>query len=484
MRTFYLILSVLLITCVSAQTIVVPNGNFELIYKPGTGIPGVISSGGWSQGVGPDCPIDQGLYEFIDTTTGDVADIPGWLGYDRDGWLGYDRDGWIALGGTYGRDETTGNLQGAISSQHNYNPDGLNCYVSNGGGWNNAAGGLIVSAASLGTADPGLTYTLSAFAVNGDGPAATPVVLDLLVDGIAATPDSTVDPVFDATWHEFSRTYSGLSAGEMTIVLGVGRGAEGGQTSFDNVTLFHSPEPLPKGYMTKLVQETETAVKELEPQEAIAFLEKKIAEYEKWRATNLSDIKLRDKHLSSDIYFLLARAKEAAGAPNRDVIAAYKQSVSQVLRWTNYVPAALLWLFENIPSEDYVNIVKQFVYNTNVLSYNTYHIAKHFESSGNWAAFEHFLDAMFSGVDFRGQATYAYAEVVAKALEKDGAWSGKFLEYCRSKPQMMEYLFRKHERAASRYIARKNFGKAAKIYRDILNQCGPNQEKAIYQFKL
>ncbi|GAH01363.1 unnamed protein product, partial [marine sediment metagenome] len=287
----------------------------------------------------------------------DRVDIPGWIGADP--------QGWIDAGGSYGRDTDFPNRQGSIQAN---GVDGSYCYLANGGDWDNAAGGLIVSAASLGTADPDLTYTLSAFAVNGDGPAATPVVLDLLVDGVAATPDSTVDPVFDATWHKFSRTYSGLSAGEMTIVLGVGRGAEGSQTSFDNVTLLHSPEPLPKGYMAKLVQETKTAVKELEPQEAIAFLEKKIAEYEKWRATNLSDIKLRDKHLSSDIYFLLARAKEAAGAPNRDVIAAYKQSVSQVLRRTNYVPAALLWLFENIPSEEYVNIAKQFVYNTNVLS--------------------------------------------------------------------------------------------------------------------
>ncbi|NQU23743.1 MAG: hypothetical protein HQ567_20870, partial [Candidatus Nealsonbacteria bacterium] len=71
----------------SADVIVVPNGGFELIYKPGTDITGDISGGGWTQGVGPDCPIDSGNYLFDDGSTGEVADIPGWIGADRDGWI-------------------------------------------------------------------------------------------------------------------------------------------------------------------------------------------------------------------------------------------------------------------------------------------------------------------------------------------------------------------------------------------------------------
>ena len=65
-----------------AATITVPNGDFETLYKPGTAITGGVSPGGYSQGVGLDCPIDGGEYQFSDATTGDVADIPGWVGYD------------------------------------------------------------------------------------------------------------------------------------------------------------------------------------------------------------------------------------------------------------------------------------------------------------------------------------------------------------------------------------------------------------------
>jgi hypothetical protein len=209
-------------------TITVPNGDFETLYKPGTAITGVVAVGGWSMGVGPDCPIDGGTgYEFTDGTTGANADIAGWVGYDM--------DGWVAEGGTYDRDITNGNFQGNISLV-----DGNQMFGANGGGWGNPAGGLITSAASLGTVVGG-TYTLSMTARAPDG-AATPVVLDLLADGVVLTPTSSVDPVLTGEWQEVSRTYdaaslAGVLGQDLTIVLGVARGSTGGQTHFDDVSL-------------------------------------------------------------------------------------------------------------------------------------------------------------------------------------------------------------------------------------------------------
>ncbi len=207
----------------------VPNGSFEELYKPGTAIPGLVSPGGWTQGVGPDCPIDSGVYEFSDNSTGPVADIPGWVGADR--------DGWIALGGTYGRDQTTGNLQGSVARQAAA-PDGVQYYLSNGGQWGNRAGGLIVSDAPLATVEAGATYTLSMLA-NGS---ATPIVLELLAGGVEVTPTSLVDPVLSGEWQEFSRTYdpaslAGFVGQDLTILLGVGRDAAGTQSHFDSVQL-------------------------------------------------------------------------------------------------------------------------------------------------------------------------------------------------------------------------------------------------------
>ena len=50
---------------VSLVTIMVPNGDFETLYKPGTAITGFVAVGGWSMGVGLNCPIDGGSgYKF------------------------------------------------------------------------------------------------------------------------------------------------------------------------------------------------------------------------------------------------------------------------------------------------------------------------------------------------------------------------------------------------------------------------------------
>jgi len=65
----------------TSGTITVPNCDFETIYKPdSTVITADLSSPGWTQGVGHDCPIDVGQYNFPDETSGTLADITGWLG--------------------------------------------------------------------------------------------------------------------------------------------------------------------------------------------------------------------------------------------------------------------------------------------------------------------------------------------------------------------------------------------------------------------
>lgn len=222
-----------------ATVITVPNGDFESLYKPGTTTPGQVADGGWTQGVGPDCPIDSGQYDFSDGTSGAFADIPGWVGYDREGWIEY--------GGSYGRDETTGNLQGGIGSQTNHTPNGSQSFIVNGVDWENPAGGLIVTAEPVTTITSGI-FTISMVAKG----AAEPVVFDLLANGVALIPDSEISPELTGEWQEFSKTFdltgnAGiLGAGqELSIVLGIDRDSTaGGQTQFDDVSMSYVvPEP-------------------------------------------------------------------------------------------------------------------------------------------------------------------------------------------------------------------------------------------------
>jgi len=244
------------------ELITVPNGGFEQVYKPGSTtitaeLELLVGMGddddGWTQGVGPNTPMDSAPYigtdrryacraSYSDGTVGNFVDIPGWVGADK--------EGWIAYGGTYGRNTTTGNRQGSVSGEGG-TPNGRYCYLANGGpdypeGFFNPAGGLIVSDAPLATVESGLTYTVSMLARRRKGIAATPVVLDLLADGVALTSNSSVDPVLSDEWQEFSRTYDAASLsshlGEsLTIQLGVGRGASGRQTLFDAVSLSAIP---------------------------------------------------------------------------------------------------------------------------------------------------------------------------------------------------------------------------------------------------
>ena len=218
---------------VSSIAIPVPNGDFKEIYKPGSTTITADLGEGWTQGLGPDTPMDDGTAIYSDGTTSDAVDIPGWIGADA--------QGWVDNGGTYDRDTAFPNRQGSVARQTT-TPDGLYYYLSNGGGWGNAAGGLIVSDAPVAAVESGLTYMLSMLA-NGD---ATPVVLELLADGVPLTPSSSVDPELSGDWQEFSRTYDAASleghVGEsLTIRLGVGRGASGGQSHFDAVSLSYAP---------------------------------------------------------------------------------------------------------------------------------------------------------------------------------------------------------------------------------------------------
>lgn len=240
---------------------------------------------------------------------------------------------------------------------------------------------------------------------------------------------------------------------------------------------------IPSGHMARLVEEAEAAVKKLEHRDSVAFLEKKIAEHKQWKAKNKGSFGPRDGQMSSDVYFLLARAKEAAGLPKEDVVAAYKQAVSRVRYRTKHVPDALLWLFENIPADDYVNVVTQFFRRTNVGSYNIHLVTKHFEANDNWDAFNLFLDGAFSTVG-SGPRAFLYAKVTGKSLKQNGAWAVKFEEYCRAELELTTYVFRKQEEDARKYIAQQNFGKAVEIYRDIVSRCGPNQRKTAYEFNV
>ena len=204
----------------------IPNGGFDTIYKPGqTTITATIS--GYTNGVGPATAI-RGNYNYSDKTSGSLADVPDWIGYDRDGWIKY--------GGTGPWGTQNWNLQGFLSAGGK--KEGGNSFSCNGGDWSCREGGLIVSAAPIGKVQTNATYVLVGYAAGS----ATPIVLRLLADGVAVTPTSAIDPQLTGGWQKFSRTYAPADLAkhfgkEITIVCGLGRDAKGEQTAIDDLSL-------------------------------------------------------------------------------------------------------------------------------------------------------------------------------------------------------------------------------------------------------
>ncbi|HUW18902.1 MAG TPA: LamG-like jellyroll fold domain-containing protein [Sedimentisphaerales bacterium] len=111
------------------------------------------------------------------------------------------------------------------------------------------------------------------------------------------------------------------------------------------------------------VREAETILKEKGPKKAISFIEKKIAEAEGWRNGSADNFSLLCRQELLDLYYLLARAKEAAGFAKEDVAAAYKVVVaSGTLPLSNW-RATLLWLYENTSEEEFGDIARLLIRN-------------------------------------------------------------------------------------------------------------------------
>ncbi len=339
----------------------------------------------------------------------------------------------------------------------------------------------------------------------------------LNIDGQWNRVQFPIDGSFNGLWHHLAGTYDGtelrlyidgnlketsVSAGRITTNnTGIAIGKNSTRTGhvfkgqIDDICIFNDiltkndieqlyirgdTSLFSKDYATQMVQEAEDMSKKLEPKDRITYLEKKIAEFEKWKADNPNNLMLQDSYPPSDIRVLLARAKETAGAPEQEVVALYKKSITQPQWPSNYIPAALLWLSDKIPTNEYISVVTGYINNDKIPCYNIPLITGYFAENDKWDAFILILDVIFSKTD----NITSYTQTVSDALKANDVWAGKFAEYCQGKPECTKFVFNKQEMEAESYIQQKDFKKAAQVYQNIIDQCAPHQEKNIYELKL
>lgn len=244
----------------------------------------------------------------------------------------------------------------------------------------------------------------------------------------------------------------------------------GGDSSISEPTLL----------LLSTIRQAEIILKERGPREAVSFLEKKKAEYEQRKEKKTDDTKRPCRALSHDLYLLLAKAKEAAGFPKQEVIAAYEQSLSQLVPTQPDSVCGLLWLFKNTSADTCAEAAKKLIRKGNITSDNIRYIAEDFESNGDWSAFEFFMNTIFSEVD----AAAPYAENIVTGLKSEGSWVTKFSDYLRNKPGLIECYIVVRTGLAQKCVGKGMFPDAVEIYRDIVNHCRAEEDKTIYEFKI
>ncbi len=215
-----------------------------------------------------------------------------------------------------------------------------------------------------------------------------------------------------------------------------------------------------------------------QPQQAVKLIEKRLAEYERWRAKNPDEAGVRHGLMVSKLYFMLAAAKERSGAPANAIVEALKKSVSASLLRPGCVKT-LMRLWDDTSQGDYAEAVKSGAANSGPAEQYMCSISRDFVSQDNWPAFELLLDNVLGRADNAGSA----AAATARGIEPNAPWMDDFRQYCRRKPKLRPYYVQVAENLAEANIRQNKFLEAAEIYRDIAKLQPDNNNKITHELR-
>jgi len=234
-------------------------------------------------------------------------------------------------------------------------------------------------------------------------------------------------------------------------------------------------------YLKQVAAQAEMMVREQRSKAAIKFLEGNLAAHARWREKHPFDEVVAEDMLP-EIYLQLAKAKETVGAPMKDVADAYSNTFSPSR--FDYIPervAALTWLVENERTDECVKAIESFTQDrdTRACFKNAVtQVCEHFESEKDWTKFQWFLDTLFSEAEY----PYDWVVFVESCLgNKTNRWAKSYYAYLDSKPRL---AFGRDCIIAEKHVAEEKFAKAAELYQDIVNRCGPDDDKGAFEFQL
>jgi tetratricopeptide (TPR) repeat protein len=227
-----------------------------------------------------------------------------------------------------------------------------------------------------------------------------------------------------------------------------------------------------KGYLAVQAEHAREMVSQQRYEESIAFIDDLFQKYADWKTTGAKD-GLGTVSALAELKWQRAQAKLASGAPKEEVHAAYKQ-VLETTALTDRQACALVWILENISFDEYEKAVNSVVRNSRWIDVET--MTDKLKELNNWPALKVFMDAVFA----KGDCSSTYAERFRRRVgERD-----KYDIYCKSNPYLTTDYFKKDIKAAESMEGHKRFTEAQKIYENIIEQCGPYQERVRFEAKV
>jgi len=234
-------------------------------------------------------------------------------------------------------------------------------------------------------------------------------------------------------------------------------------------------------YLKSVVSKAELLAGEQKSKAALKFLEGNLSAYLHWRQKHPSG----DKVIADSIpeaYFQLAKIKELAGMPKKDIIDAYSRTFNASR--LKYVPertTALVWLLNNDCNEETAAIVKEFAQDPNVNDFfkNVIgNVCRHFESGKSKDKYERFLNSLFAETKY---PSYWSVFIESCIGDKTSQWAKDYFNYINSRPKLK---FARDCGMAEQYVTDGKFREAAELYKSILTRSTLEDNKVIFEFRL
>lgn len=233
-------------------------------------------------------------------------------------------------------------------------------------------------------------------------------------------------------------------------------------------------------YLKGVAAQAEMMIGSQRPEAAIRFLELNLEAYEHWREKHPFDSVVAEDRLP-EVYFRLGEARRAAGASKEKIADAYSKTFSRSC--LNYVlerATALIWLLENQRVNEYSQAIKLATLSLDIkdeLKGVLSKVCNHFESKKDWVKFEQFLNTLFAEEKDRSR----WVGLMESCLGGETYWLRE--QYHNHLDREPGLKLTRDCVVAEKHAANEQFEKAAELYRDIKNRCGPEDNKRAFEFQ-